>query len=96
MSWIDDAPTEHLMCRDTGLRHKWEPVSAERDPQGFVEIIECQRCTSFKKRYLTRTGKPRKAKYEYVEGFLRKGEGRATKMENAAIRMAAFRRRYDV
>ena len=87
MSWIDDAPTEHLMCRDTGLRHKWEPVSAERDPQGFVEIIECQRCTSFKKRYLTRTGKPRKAKYEYVEGFLDRKSTRLNSSHPSKSRM---------
>lgn len=96
MAWLDDAQTEHLLCRDTGIRHRWEPLTAQRETKGFSETIKCGRCGAEKTRYLTKTGLIRKTKIVYPEGYVRTGEGRVTKAENAAIRLTALRRRYDL
>lgn len=92
----DDLDTEHLICRDTGIRHQWEPANAYRDKGGFAEVMECQRCGTTKTRWLTADGLPVKTSFEYAEGYVRKGQGRTTRAENAAIRMAGFRRRYKL
>lgn len=95
--WINETPTEFLMCRDSGIRHKWEPVSVRRDTKssGYVETIACERCGTEKDRYLDRDGSPRKVKFDYAAGYLRpSGEGRITKSEHAEIRLASLKRRY--
>lgn len=94
MSWIDDSATEHLLCRDTGIRHRWDPDTAYRDGHHIMEVLICLRCDAKKIRKLTRTGLVVKNEFQYPDGYLRKGEGRVTKQENAAIRLSAMHRRY--
>lgn len=96
MSWTDEQPTEFLLCRDTGIRHHFDPLTVRRDGRGFIETLKCGRCGAEKDRYLTKTGLVRKNKMRYPEGYVRKGEGRVSKAENAAIRMEAMKRRYEL
>lgn len=97
-SWADELPTEFLMCRDTGIRHRWEPQTAYREGKHIVEVIVCGRCTLEKRRYMTGAGHIVKVKtMGYPEGYLRKkGTGRLTRGEHAAIRATSLKRRYKL
>ena len=95
MAWADEQSTAHLMCRDTGIRHRWNPLTVRREGRYFIETLVCERCRTEKDRYLTQTGLVKKNKFRYPEGYVRQGEGRLTKAENAKIRMTALQRRMD-
>lgn len=96
IEWADTASPEHLMCRDTGIRHQWEPHNAAKNGTGFVEMLLCGRCGAEKERYITRTGSIVKTKFSYPEGYVRQGGGRITKDENALIRLLSLKGRYSL
>lgn len=96
MSWIDDAVPENLMCRDTGIRHQWTPFFAEREKGGFVETLQCARCFAEKVRHITTSGAIVRTRFRYPDGYVRTGGGRVSAEENAAVRLASFRRRWSL
>lgn len=96
MGWIEDVDPKFLLCRDTGVRHRWEPTHAVRDKQGFIETLACDRCGTVKKRYLTKVGAVRRTKFFYVPGYVRKGSGHVTVAENSALRILSLKSRWSV
>lgn len=95
-TWLNGQPDDFLMCRDTGIRHPWQPydvqvVGGRRG--GFVERLKCDRCGSVKIRTLDGRGNPVKTHIDYVEGFLRAGMGRMTAKQNALVRVEHLTRR---
>lgn len=97
MAWADEADLDQLMCRDTGIRHRWDPLNAVRQGREFVETLVCGRCGTTKTRRLTSSGLIKGGtKFAYADGYVRKGEGRVTKAENAKIRMKSLKRRYGL
>lgn len=95
-NWVDSASPEHLMCRDTGIRHQWTPMNATKSATGFTETLQCARCLAEKVRYISKRGAIEKTKFHYAEGYVRVGGGRVTKEENAAIRITSLKSRYSL
>jgi hypothetical protein len=98
--WIDSQSDDYLMCRDTGIRHPWQPYTAEAlngGRGGYIERLKCSRCGAIKTRRLDRRGVPVKkgSSRAYPDGFLREGMGRMSKEENAQIRIAHIKRRLE-
>lgn len=94
-TWIDSQPDAYLMCRDTGIRHSWQPHTAEiisGGRGGYVEGLKCDRCGAIKTRKVDRRGIPISGHTEYPDGYLRQGMGRATRADNAKIRVAHLQR----
>jgi hypothetical protein len=94
-TWIDSQPDAYLMCRDTGIRHSWQPHTAEiisGGRGGYIEGLKCDRCGAIKTRKVDRRGIPISGHTEYPDGYLRQGMGRATRADNAKIRVAHLQR----
>lgn len=94
MSWVSAYPEAYLLCRDTGIRHSWMPHTAERLSSGWRETLKCDRCGAEKTRILNRQGYPMKSpRTQYPPDYLRVGIGRASKADNAAVRVEHLKRR---
>lgn len=86
-------PNTGLMCRDSGIRHAWTPYTVKKVGKIYEETLACYRCGSQKVRHLKGDGTIIKTNYSYPEGFERKGLGRISKKENAAIRLYSLKSR---
>ena len=91
--WLAKQTDDALLCRDTGIRHPWEPYSAVWHRSQVIETLVCKRCGSEKTRVLEKDGTLVRTNYRYAPEFTRKGMGRMTKSENARIRVAALKKR---
>ena len=79
------SPTsQQLLCRD--LQHSWDPSSAWREDRGYVRLLRCWRCKSWKRQTLDRDGYIVETKMLYPEGYLRP-EGRMTRADRAELRV---------
>ena len=97
-TWVASQPDAYLMCRDTGIRHPWQPYAVEvvqGGRGGFKESLKCDRCGAIKVRTLDRIGRPVKTHIDYPDDFLRTGIGRMTARENALVRVEHLTRRID-
>lgn len=97
--WVAELPEKYVVCRDTGLRHKWEPWTATFDKftHQYTRSIHCETCGTVKEQvvdaegYIVKTKTPR-----YPEGYLRpKGSGRMTKDDAAIVRVESMLRFMD-
>lgn len=91
--WVDGLSDAAIICRDSGVGHSWEPYTAVVAGGNFEETLICKRCDARKTRTVTRKGVIVRTKYSYPEEFLRRGLGRMTREENAAIRVRGLQRR---
>lgn len=91
--WLDDQPIENLICRD--IRHEWKPCTAKITATGFEDTLECGRCETTKVRTLNKRGEVLFSKMIYPDHFVRKGCGRMTRQDNAALRLATMYRRLE-
>ena len=78
-----------VQCRDFG--HSWRPYTARwisRYNQYESQQL-CQRCSTIKTRFLSRTGEIVSSGYDYADGYLIKGLGRLTGHDRDEIRLAS-------
>lgn len=79
-----------LQCRDFG--HSWRPFSANwsEQYQSYSSQLRCDRCTTVRTRWLTRTGAMMGGGYDYSEGYLVKGMGRLTGSDRDKVRLRSI------
>lgn len=83
----DWRPTpDQMMCRD--VQHSWGPHNAWRDGRGFVRVLRCSRCGTFKTQRLDREGYVLTTTMKYPTGYLRPEGGRLTGDERAYVRLS--------
>lgn len=92
-AWVNGLSDQALVCRDSGVGHSWEPWTVEVVGGRYEEELICRRCESRKIRTVTRKGVIVRTRYLYPAEFLRRGLGRMTRDENAAIRARGIARR---
>jgi hypothetical protein len=81
---------DHLHCRDWG--HAWKAYTAKAVVGGFESILVCDRCETFRVRYLTRTGAVKRTNYRYPPGYLVKGLGALTAQQRDTMRLLSLTR----
>lgn len=80
----------HLLCRDLG--HAWQPFTADRVGRAFESTLRCSRCRSTKSRMITSEGFLNGSKFNYSDGYLVKGFGRATVQVRSVMRLQSVLR----
>ena len=98
MTTVSDIPDAYLMCRDLG--HNWSAfdVRVHRRLREIERVLRCRTCTTLRTQVLTLDGylMPGRSFYSYpeqrdarAEPYLRKGVGRLSVDDRAAIRVAS-------
>jgi len=87
---VKSMAVEHIQCRDFG--HSWRPYSARWMPtfNQYESQLICNRCTTIRTRFMSRTGALLDSKYDYVEGYTVKGMGRLTGHDRDIIRLESI------
>lgn len=89
----DDLNPDFIECRD--LQHAWRyfNVIHRKEEKLYDEVLRCLRCDTLKHRFISYDGEYVKSpRYEYPEGYVVKGQGRASADDRAKIRIAAMNR----
>lgn len=79
-------PTDNqLLCRD--LRHSWKPLNAWKEGRGYVRVLRCSRCRSYRTQQLDSKGYVLTTRIRYSAGYVRKEGGKLTGDEQALVRL---------
>lgn len=79
-------PTDNqLLCRD--IRHSWEPFNAWKEGRGYVRVLRCSRCGSYRIQQLDSRGYVLTTRIRYSQGYVRTDAGRLTRDEQADLRL---------
>ena len=93
-----EIPDAYLLCRGL-LGHQFEPYDVHVTRSDIQLSLQCRNCTTIRHQTLTKTGYivPGKNRYEYpeqqdsdAEPYCRKGAGRLTVDDRAALRVASI------
>jgi hypothetical protein len=87
---IQNANPQTIHCRDYG--HSWKPFWAEALPrkQGFLQELKCERCTTIRRRTLSRYGDILTKSYKYAADYKMPGVGRLTTEDKGQFRIASI------
>ena len=91
--WAQALPDNDLLCRDIG--HTWMPFEASFDPKTKVykQALRCPRCTTIRRRALSRNGEILGSSYTYPETYRAPhGLGVTTAPVRAEIRVFSLTR----
>ena len=92
-SWAQQLGDDELLCRDLG--HVWHPDSASFDnrQRAFKQTLRCDRCTTLRRRMLSKTGEILASSYVYPRRYLApKGLGPYDTGVRSTLRLASITR----
>lgn len=92
-SWAQQLGDDELLCRDLG--HIWHPDSASFDSRAraFKQTLRCDRCTTLRRRMLSRDGAILASSYIYPQRYLApKGLGPYDSGVRSTLRLASINR----
>lgn len=87
---VSGMANNHLFCRDLG--HAWQPFTAQKVGKAYESTLRCTRCKTTKTRMITSDGYLNGNKFNYTDGYLVKGFGRATITVRSVMRLESVLR----
>lgn len=94
--WAQTLADNYLLCRDIG--HTWMPHEASYDPKLrlYTQTLRCPRCTTVRRRALSRSGEIMGSSYTYPETYRAPhGSGVTTAPVRAELRVFSLTRLLD-
>ena len=92
-SWAQRLGDDELLCRDLG--HVWHPDNASFDQRmrAYKQVLRCPRCTTERRRMLSRSGEILASSYKYPARYLApKGLGPYDTTVRSTLRLASINR----
>lgn len=82
---VNEIEPERVACCDLG--HRWRPYVVTKNRNGYVRVLECMKCGTFKHTVLDWQGYILRSWYDYRKDYRIEGLGRLTAETRAAIRL---------